>query len=692
MVTPMAEERWVRTSIAAKRLGIETELLYALIKEGKLAYRRQGRGRGTYWFQRVGSRGLPQEHLPACAHEAGQMTDAIVQASPMVDPRLVQYYAALHYAKNHGLRLLPGEPDKKKPYITSGEGFGMASSDPAQLRAWWKQFPDATILCATGPSKLVVIDADVYKDGGVEAFKTIFTQEHPMPRTPVALTPRGGVQVFFRAPEGVTIRSSQGIAAPTVDIRARGGLVVLPPSQGRKWDGDDYDIDRRKIAPLPPFLVQLLAEKEQKPSPVPVAVPGVIPEGQRHSTMVSLAGSMQRRGMSFDAIFAALKAENAERCRPPLDESELQTIAHSMSRYPPEPERGKTGRPRTVVYSDPNAEMEGVDWIWQGRWARGKLVTVEGEGGCGKSTLTLDTVARLSRGKAPYGNDRKPLRPLRIMIISAEDSWKDTIKPRLVVAEADFANIFHIEGLRNDNEEVEPMDLARDLVVLEQEIVAKRIDVVVVDPLSAFLGKLDANSDTDVRVKLSPLTAMLSRTNAAGVAIRHHSKAGGARAKYRGLHSVAFTNAARVVLTAGEHPTEAGSYCLAWAKGNLAAPCPTLTYRLEEADLGVDAKGNRILPVKVVWTGVSDLTADDITARGEVEGATKLDAAKEFLEGIVSEPLGLEGDFVLREGKKQGHARSTLYTAKRALKIVHKPGGFGGKILWFPPPGLKSKD
>ena len=63
-------------------------------------------------------------------------------------------------------------------------------------------------------------------------------------------------------------------------------------------------------------------------------VKDVIPHHERNVTLASLAGTMRRRNMSLAAILAALKAENEQRCDPPLEESEVATIADSISRYP----------------------------------------------------------------------------------------------------------------------------------------------------------------------------------------------------------------------------------------------------------------------------------------------------------------------------------------------------------------------
>jgi hypothetical protein len=92
----------------------------------------------------------------------------------------------------------------------------------------------------------------------------------------------------------------------------------------------------------------------QRPRPpaAPVTVTAVVPIGERNSTLTSLVGSMRRRGMSTEAILAALVAENAARCIPPLPAAELETIAQSVSRYEPASGRGFTVRALRDVVAD----------------------------------------------------------------------------------------------------------------------------------------------------------------------------------------------------------------------------------------------------------------------------------------------------------------------------------------------------
>lgn len=60
-----------------------------------------------------------------------------------------------------------------------------------------------------------------------------------------------------------------------------------------------------------------------------------IPQGQRHNTLVSLAGSMRRRGMTVDEIDTALWAVNCNRCEPPYDRKHIRDIAESSGKWKP---------------------------------------------------------------------------------------------------------------------------------------------------------------------------------------------------------------------------------------------------------------------------------------------------------------------------------------------------------------------
>jgi hypothetical protein len=63
-------------------------------------------------------------------------------------------------------------------------------------------------------------------------------------------------------------------------------------------------------------------------------IPDIIPQGQRHTALVSLAGSMWRRGMTPEAIEAALLVTDQKQCDPPHGPEHIHRIVESMQRWP----------------------------------------------------------------------------------------------------------------------------------------------------------------------------------------------------------------------------------------------------------------------------------------------------------------------------------------------------------------------
>ncbi|SVD48491.1 uncharacterized protein METZ01_LOCUS401345, partial [marine metagenome] len=77
-----------------------------------------------------------------------------------------------------------------------------------------------------------------------------------------------------------------------------------------------------------------------------------------------------------------------------------------------------------------------VSWLWEGWLPKGKLVLLDGNPGCGKTTIALDLVARLASGRPlPDGN---AVEPVVSLILNPEDGMDDTIVPRLIAADADL--------------------------------------------------------------------------------------------------------------------------------------------------------------------------------------------------------------------------------------------------------------
>jgi hypothetical protein len=137
---------------------------------------------------------------------------------------LVDY--ALHYAER-GLYVFPVAPRGKNPLTE--HGFKDATTDPAQIRAWWERWPEANIGLDCGRSGVVVIDIDGAE--GMASWQALVGRLGLAAQTKVAKTGGGGRHLYFQAPSHLRIGNSAGKLGKGIDVRGDGGYVVMPPSQ-----------------------------------------------------------------------------------------------------------------------------------------------------------------------------------------------------------------------------------------------------------------------------------------------------------------------------------------------------------------------------------------------------------------------------------------------------------------------------
>ena len=219
-------------------------------------------------------------------------------------------------------------------------GLKDGSNDARQIEQWFARWPNANLGILTGQaSGLVVLDVDG-EDGKV-SLQSLTAENGPLPKTLCVRTGRAssdgrrkGCHYYFRAPAVATIRNSTGKIAKGLDVRGEGGYVVAPPSLHPSGLVYEWRAPEQALADLPTWLLAKLAEAKPAPEAAK-AQGGEIEEGGRNAALTSLAGTMRRRGMSPEAIEAALVEENAARCKPPLSASEVQEIARSVARYAP---------------------------------------------------------------------------------------------------------------------------------------------------------------------------------------------------------------------------------------------------------------------------------------------------------------------------------------------------------------------
>jgi putative DNA primase/helicase len=119
-------------------------------------------------------------------------------------------------------------------------GLWRASTDPVQIRAWWKKYPQALIGVPTGARLgLFVIDLDPSEGDSVDQVLQRLTDAvGPLPGGPISATQSGGRHLWFRNPVGEALPHNSAKRIPGVDWRGQGGYVIVPPS--RMSDGKIY--------------------------------------------------------------------------------------------------------------------------------------------------------------------------------------------------------------------------------------------------------------------------------------------------------------------------------------------------------------------------------------------------------------------------------------------------------------------
>lgn len=81
-------------------------------------------------------------------------------------------------------------------------------------------------------------------------------------------------------------------------------------------------------------------------------MPPTIHNGQRNQSLYRLARSLKARGLSHDAILAALRVENAAKCDPPLEDSEIEKLARNAYEQPDRPEFTANGQRANEQHAD----------------------------------------------------------------------------------------------------------------------------------------------------------------------------------------------------------------------------------------------------------------------------------------------------------------------------------------------------
>jgi putative DNA primase/helicase len=335
--------------------------------------------------------------------------------------------------------------------------------------------------------------------------------------------------------------------------------------------------------------------------------------------------------------------------------------------------------------------MRAKNWLWTGHLLRGALELTTGVPGLGKSQTQCSFVACATTGSV-WPDGSMGAEPVNVIMVTAEDALEQEVIPRLRAANADLDRVHILKRIRR-NKQNRMFLLSEDIETLADAIRdVGNVGMVTLDPITAYMGKINSHHATDVRGQLGPLAEMAERMQVAISAITHPPKASSQKAIDHFIGSQAFIAAGRIghlcIEEIDEDQKPTGRVLFTNAKNNAHATMPTLAYKVQTIVVGQDPETREnIVPPYVVWSKEPvRITSDQAVAASQASGGRpgKLDEAKEFLEIVLANgPVPVKE--IVEQAKAHGLSRDQLNRAKYEKlqsRIEVKKGGMKDGWLW----------
>lgn len=255
---------------------------------------------------------------------------------------------------NGGLRCSCGGDSRGRPCSSPAKhpygkiatnGLLSATTEADLIRHWFGAVaPEANLGVVT--DRLVVLDVDP-RHGGDESLAQL-EREHEMPPTWRVLTGGGGEHVLFKALDGIEIvnvvaeQTENPPLGRGIDVRARGGYIVAPPSRhisGRPyaWSVDHHPKDVA-LAPAPDWLVPRLLRARVVGSPGDAAssafwqrLTGEVIREYRDMAAAKVVGHLLRHWVEPRLAAGLMHAWNRTYVDPPLADDELHRIVDRVA-------------------------------------------------------------------------------------------------------------------------------------------------------------------------------------------------------------------------------------------------------------------------------------------------------------------------------------------------------------------------
>jgi hypothetical protein len=217
--------------------------------------------------------------------------------------------------------------------------------------------------------------------------------------------------------------------------------------------------------------------------------------------------------------------------------------------------------------------------------------------------------------------------------------------------------------------------------------------LVLIDPITQFMGRVDSHSATDVRGQLGPLTELAERTRIAVSTVTHPPKDGGQKAINHFVGSQAFITAARIGhmampetrMTPEGFAAPTGRYLFTMVASNHEKKS-AIAYRIEtqmvrqpvppgDREAAIRARAMSTLAAFIEWGETLEVTADDALASSSRKGA-QTHPADTFLRDVLKNGPQNARD-VEEQARESGISQNQLFRARQRLGIKSRRSSDG---------------
>lgn len=517
-----------------------------------------------------------------------------------------------------GFKVFPITPGAKTPPLVKGWQH-VATTDEAQVRSWWTQWPQANV--GIHCDGLLVIDVDP-KKGGYESLSAL-EQEVFLDATYEVETPSGGRHIYYRT--ATPARNGVDVLGAGVDIRSTNGYVL---GAGSRTSAGAYVVCADEpIADSPAGLQDRCAVRDSALSEIrdddrahatdadaavaravdflrvhPVAIEGQGGDLHTYRTVCRIRDF----GVPEERAAEALKEWN-KRCEPPWPVEDLAVkIANAYAyaqntagKLTPEAlgfeiipgaavdtlEKPPRDIPPVTLLHPSDVTLDEIltnEYLIKGVMERQSNAVLFGHWNVGKTFVVLDMAASIACGQKWFG---KLVRQGRVLYLGYEGVR--AMKKRIYAlrekypALRDPATPFAWHPLR--------VALTKPEGVAELSAVLKAYaerhggapDLIVIDPLANALGGDDA--DAQLMGALNECVAAIIQKQRCTVLRVHHSGHGN-QERARGHSSLPAGVDTEIRVTEGE-------IALTKQRDDVRGK---FSFRLKITDVGIDSDGDKI--------------------------------------------------------------------------------------------------